>query len=250
MNSYDLSRMFWDWAFDNPEKISPNHVAIFFFAVEHCNRLGWKDKFGFPSQMTMDAIGIKKHSTYIRYFDDLVEFGFFKLIQKSRNQYSSNIISLTCAMPKNGKALGKAISKHGEKQTESIGLGMGISTGSIDKQILNQEQYIPIKQDQPKKNVFPFLQELVKSGVPKNLAEEWIQVRKAKRLTNTKTAFNKVVSESKLANKPLSEVIRICVERSWGGFNHTWNVDDKETEAPTETTQEPKNINNPHNLSF
>ena len=118
MNSYDLSRAFWDWAFDNPEKISPNHAAIYFFAVEHCNRLGWKKKFGFPSQMTMDAVGIKKHTTYIRYFNDLVEFGFFELIEKSKNQYSSNIICLTNALPKKGKAMDKAISKHGVKHGE------------------------------------------------------------------------------------------------------------------------------------
>ena len=128
MDIYSLSRNFWDYAFDNPEKISPNHSAIYFFAIEHCNRLGWKEKFGFPSQMTMDAVGIKKHQTYIRYFEDLCEWGFFKLIQKSKNQYSANIISLTSAMPKNGKALDKAIIKHTAKQTQSNGQ----SNSSID----------------------------------------------------------------------------------------------------------------------
>ena len=121
MNSYDLSRTWFDFCFDNPEKISPNHTAIYFFAIEHCNRLGWKKKFGFPSQMTMDAIGIKKNQTYTKYFNDLVEWGFFELIQKSKNQWSANIISLISAMPKNGKALDKAIIKHAAKQTETKG---------------------------------------------------------------------------------------------------------------------------------
>ena len=91
MNSYELSRNYFDWCFENPEKINPNHTAIYFFAIEHCNRLGWKKKFGFPSQMTMDALGIKKHQTYIKYFNDLCEWGFFQLIEKSKNQYSSSI---------------------------------------------------------------------------------------------------------------------------------------------------------------
>ncbi|MBK8736530.1 MAG: hypothetical protein IPL98_11795 [Saprospiraceae bacterium] len=69
----------------------------------------------------MDAIGIKKHETYIRYFNDLIEWGFLILIQKSTNQYSSNIISINNAMPKKGKALEKASRKHGRKQVESIG---------------------------------------------------------------------------------------------------------------------------------
>jgi len=112
--------VWFDFCFENPEKISPNHSAIYFFAIEHCNRLGWKEKFGFPSQMVCDAIGIRKTQTFIKYFNDLVEWKFFKLIQKSRNQYSANIISLISAKPKNGSALGKAIVKHGLKQTESI----------------------------------------------------------------------------------------------------------------------------------
>ena len=133
MNSYELSRGWFDWSFENPEKINPNHSAIFFFAIEHCNRLGWRDKFGFPTQMAMDAVGIKKYDTYIKYFNQLVEWGFFKLVQKSVNQYSSNIISLQSAHPKNGKALSKAILNHTQKQTESNGESKHESNGSIDK---------------------------------------------------------------------------------------------------------------------
>lgn len=149
LNSYDLSRAWFDWCFENPEMISPNHTAIYFFAIEHCNRLGWKDKFGFPTQMAMDAIGIKKHQTYIKYFQELIDWGFIKLVQKSQNQYSANIISLMYAKPKNGKPLDKAFVRHAAKQTEtngqSIGQSNGQSTGqsnsSIDKQrTKNKEQ--------------------------------------------------------------------------------------------------------------
>ena len=139
LNSYELSRRWFDFAFDNPEKVSPNHVAIYFFAIEHCNRLGWKTKFGFPTQMAMDALGIKKHQTYIRYFNDLVDWNFFNLIQKSQNQYSANIISLVSDMPKNGKALDKAIITHAANQTETNGQSNGQSNSSIDKQV-NKEQ--------------------------------------------------------------------------------------------------------------
>lgn len=133
MNGYEYSRKWFDFAFENPEHISPNHAAIYFFAIEHCNRLGWKEKFGFPTQMAMEAIGIKKHSTYIRYFNDLVDWGFFKLIQKSQNQYSSNIICLSNALPKTGGALGKANGKHTAKQKEINGQSTGQTKRSINK---------------------------------------------------------------------------------------------------------------------
>lgn len=128
MNGYELSRSFFDFCFENPEKINPNHSAIFFFAIEHCNRLGWKEKFGFPTQMAMDAIGIKKHQTYIRYFNDLCDWGFFKLIQKSRNQYSANIISIGFGYTKNGKALAKATIKHNEKIEEQDDVLLDLAT--------------------------------------------------------------------------------------------------------------------------
>lgn len=119
MDIFTLSRNWFNFSFENPELINPTHTAILFFAIEHCNRLGGKEKFGFPTQMSMEAIGIKKHQTYIKYLNDLVDWGFIKMIQKSTNQYSANIISLVYAMPKKGKALDKAFIKHRAKQTES-----------------------------------------------------------------------------------------------------------------------------------
>lgn len=148
MNSYELSRAWFDWSFEHPEKINPNHTAIYFFAIEHCNRLGWKTNFGFPTQMACEALGIKKHQTYIKYFNDLVDWGFLKLVEKSKNQYSSNIISLQSAIPKKGEALDKAFMKHGAKQTES--------TGQSNSPINKQENNRTNKQENKVKEVLTY----------------------------------------------------------------------------------------------
>lgn len=131
MNSYELSRKWFDWSFENPEKISPNHSALYFFAIEHCNRLGWREKFGFPTEMAKDAIGIKSYNTYVKTLNDLVDWGFIKMIQRSKNQYSANIIALSNFDKALDKALDKAIVKHVTKQDESI--------DSIDKPINNKQ---------------------------------------------------------------------------------------------------------------
>jgi hypothetical protein len=137
MNGYAISRAWWDFAFANPEKVKPIHSALLFFAIEHCNRLGWKPKFGLPSQMAMEAIGIGSYTTYIPAFNDLCEWGFFELVQKSKNQYSSNIIALSIFDKAPDKALDKALIKHDSKQSEST----CESTCSIDKQrTKNKEQ--------------------------------------------------------------------------------------------------------------
>lgn len=136
INGYQLSRIWFDWCFENPEKISPIHSALYFFCIEHCNRLGWKDKFGLPTTMAMEAIGIKSYNTYIKTFNDLIIFGFITLFEKSKNQYSANIIALSKYNKALDKALDKALIKHVTKQHEST----GESISSIDKPLtINKE---------------------------------------------------------------------------------------------------------------
>lgn len=130
MNSYELSRKWFDWCFENPEKVNPNHHAIFFFAIEHCNRLGWKDKFGFPTQMVMDAVGIKNWRTYSKSLSELVDFGFIKMVELSKNQYSANVIAIVKNTKAQSKALDKALQKHNQKHNQS--------TAVIDKPLNNE----------------------------------------------------------------------------------------------------------------
>ena len=136
MNSYDLSRSFINFAFENPDKIKPNHYAIYFFAIEHCNRLGWKSKFGLPTTMAMEAIGIKSYNTYINALNELVEWGFIQMIEKSKNQYSSNIIALSNFDKAHNKALDKALIKHTTKHCRSTRQ----SIDSINKQETNKQE--------------------------------------------------------------------------------------------------------------
>ena len=137
MNGYDLSRNFCNWAFENPDKVKPIHYAIFYFAIEHCNRLGWKDKFGLPSQMVMEAIGVKNWRTYAAGLNELVEFGFIEMVEISKNQYSSNIIAIVKNTKAPTKALDKALQKHSTKHSQS--------TVSIVKQeTINKEQLHPL----------------------------------------------------------------------------------------------------------
>jgi DNA-binding transcriptional regulator YhcF (GntR family) len=135
MNSYELYRSFFDWCFENPQKVTPSHVAIYCFSVEHCNRLGWKRNFGLPTTMVMEAVGMKSYNTYSKAFNDLVEFGFITLVEKSKNQYSANIIALSKFNKALDKALDKALIKHNAKQVQSTQQ----SIDSINKQLNNKQ---------------------------------------------------------------------------------------------------------------
>lgn len=118
MNSYELSRIWFDFCFENPEKIKPNHTALYFFIIEHCNRLGWKEKFGLPMEMAKEAIGISNYRTYSKTFEDLVDWGFIIVHQKSKNQYSANIIAIAQNTKANTKALDVAMQKHSQKHSQ------------------------------------------------------------------------------------------------------------------------------------
>ena len=90
--------------------------------------------------MAMEALGIKSYNTYINTLNDIVDWGFIIMIERSKNQYSANIIALSNFDKAPDKALDKATLKHMSKQRES--------NDSIYKQVnnkINRIIYIKIK---------------------------------------------------------------------------------------------------------
>lgn len=222
MTSYELSRNFWDFSFENTGKIKPVHVAIYFFAIEHCNRLGWKKNFGLPTSMVLEAISVKSYSVYKSSFDDLVDFGFFEVIQYSKNQYSSNIIALkeNCKanLKANTKALDKAISKHcskhQSKQCESM-----VSIDKLNNLITLEPNNSEIEISQPK---FNFRKSLIDLGVSETIISDWLIVRKSKKAVNTKTSFDAIKNQIEISGLSANECIKIASENNWSGFKAIW----------------------------
>lgn len=139
MTGYEYSRSWFDFAFENPEKVTGNHAAIYLWNVELCNRMGWANKFASPASQAMAAAGIKSYNTYIKIFNELANWGFINVIQASKNQFSANIIALSKFDNTTDKALDKALTKHLTKQSESSYQ----SISSINKQT-NKETIKPL----------------------------------------------------------------------------------------------------------
>lgn len=120
-SGYDLTRQWFDFAFENPDLTTSNDCALYMWLIELNNRLGWVGKFGITSQECMDACGFNTYPPYRKALKKLIELGFVKLVKKSANQYQCNIISLPkiskSALSKNNKALDKAIVKARLKQS-------------------------------------------------------------------------------------------------------------------------------------
>lgn len=235
MNGYELSRTWFNFCFENPEKIKPNHSALYFFSIEHCNRLGWKEKFGFPTEMTKDAIGIKNYKTYINTLNDLVGWGFIKMIERSKNQYSSNIIALVNYTKATTKALDKASIKHSTKQVQSTYQSIDSIIKQITskqltieqltkEQILILKKFLKIKENKIKKSddkrdvVFPFnSNEFIKRW---NLWKEYkkTEMNHTYKPIGEQSALTKL---SKMANgdeKTAIAIINQSLENGWKGL--------------------------------
>jgi len=143
MNGYDLSRQWFDFAFDKKE-CKVQHTALYLWIIELNNRLGWKAEFGLPMQATMEGLSIGNKTTYTNTLNDLEEWGFVKVVQQAKNQYQSCIIKI-CRYenePALSKALDTALVRHSNQQRTDIESG----TVTIDKP-LNNETIKPLNNE-------------------------------------------------------------------------------------------------------
>jgi len=138
-SNYKLSRAWFDFAFENPDRCNPNHTALYMWILEKKNRLGHKEKFGLPTQEAMEILGIKSKHTYYKAFNELVEFGFIKVITESHNQYTSIVIMLCQKLSQHkhstNTALDLALTQH-EHSTVPI-------VKQTNQQTLKQRNNIP-----------------------------------------------------------------------------------------------------------
>lgn len=95
------------------------------------------------------------------------------------------------------------------------------------------------KENNKPPTAFNFFNSLILLGAEKKLVNEWIAVRKKKKLTNSETAFEGFVREMEKGGLDINQTLRICVEKSWGGLNASWLQNIKpEINSNTEETLE------------
>lgn len=64
---------------------------------------------------------------------------------------------------------------------------------------------------------------LMSVGIDKQLADDWLAVRKAKKAAPTKTAIDGIASEANKAGISLAEALAICCQRGWASFKDSWD---------------------------
>jgi len=91
---YSLIREWFDFSFENQDKVRPIHCAVYLWHVELNNRMGWVENFASPATQTMAACGILNYKTYKSCFDELVSWGRIGIVKASKNQHQANIVTI------------------------------------------------------------------------------------------------------------------------------------------------------------
>lgn len=90
------------------------------------------------------------------------------------------------------------------------------------------------KNDKKEKNVkndkninsekFNFKNSLLDLGVNEEILNDWMEVRKKKKASNTKTAYTKFIKQVNLSGLTVNECVQICAEKDWRGFEAEWLI--------------------------
>jgi hypothetical protein len=83
---------------------------------------------------------------------------------------------------------------------------------------------------------------LLERNVKEQHADDWLKVRKEKKLKPTKTALESVVREAVKAKLSLPEAIEKCCVESWGGFKASWVLNDSSKRSQSDDRQIQKEL--------
>lgn len=163
----------------------------------------------------------------------LVENGFVSIEFLNEQLRDANHISLINSEKGKKSAAVKAL-KIKENLTAVEQNSTGVqpnSTNKIkEKKIKENKRKEEYKEDVlfEKEPKFDFKKNLISYGFSEKLVEEWLQVRKTKKATNTETAFKKFTSEIESLQGLLSldDILSYIIEKSWSGFKKSWYLED------------------------
>lgn len=159
-----------------------------------------------------EMCGIASRQTITDILKSLVDKGFINKTEVTLNGVK-NISYSVC--PKNGQGVQK--------------LDRGCPKNG---HIYNNDINISPMEINNKDKRFDFKKSLIEIGVSPEVADDWMQVRKAKRASNTETAFRRIKNEIDKSGLSANECITIAVARSWQGFQADW-VANQQRQRPT-----------------
>lgn len=119
----------------------------------------------------------------------------------------------------NGKSGGRPPSQEKPKETQQVILKPEKPDSDNVNVSVNVNDVLLKKEP---KEIFSFKNALIEFGFNENLVNDWLKVRKTKKATNTETALKKFIEQILKTNAPPNQIMELCIERSWSGYNSDW----------------------------
>lgn len=117
LTAFELTRNWFDFAFENPEKVNVMQTALFMWLIEANNRTGWAMKFAFNTEDACFATGVSNRKTVWKALNELVENGFVVMVYKSSHKHKPTVISLMSELKETDGSLDNALLNLSEKRT-------------------------------------------------------------------------------------------------------------------------------------
>jgi len=115
---------------------------------------------------------------------------------------------------------------------------------NIAEESKRREEEDKNREDKDKKIVFNFKKKLLELIDDNILVNDYLLLRKKKNANLSQTFFNSLKSECENNNYPISEALKICIERNWVGFKYSWieNIEKQDKKQSNGTEKQPNVI--------
>jgi len=207
-NIFNVSKGWFNMSFRD-HRLKSAHTAFIFYCIDLNNRLAWVQNFGLPANHTCQVLNFS-YKTFIKTLNELIEFGFIEMIEKSTNQHTSNIISLNLLYLKMAKQV-QSKSEASPKQVQSKSVITKPPNKETNKTIYRSFAHLKISIDENKKlidsgytqmqinDIYDAIENYKKNTTYKSLyltAKKWLQ----KEFKTNGQIINKEFDHSRLKN--------------------------------------------------
>lgn len=112
---------------------------------------------------------------------------------------------------------------------------LSIDLGEEEEKEQEEEQEREKEEIKPPK--FNFRNSLLSLCNDTSLVDDFMQVRKNKKATNSQTAFNLLIGKIEASGKTVEEALLICCEKDWKGFDGEWLKENKKNDSMSQTSK-------------
>ena len=209
--------------------LTGNRLVV--YALVHVfsrERLG---EFYGSAQYIADLLGITKRQT-LTILGDLTKEGLLLKDEAVRDNVRCCVYRTNPEVVKNLHQGGEKTSPGGGEKispNNDIATNVSISTKGINKQIIGAGAPQQVNRIDWRKVLVEI------DGCEPQVVEDFLAVRKAKRLPNTLTAYNSMKEEAAAAGISMAEAVKLCAQHTWAGFRRSYLNENRSQGYPTPT---------------